>query len=1171
MKRLFEFRDGSSAKFWEITLEGSTVITRYGKIGSVGNNAHKSFADEDAAKKEFEKLVKEKTKKGYLEPGVTNAAATSSTATSSASVLTVTTTAGVTTYLEHPDQNEFFEVHENNNQVRVRRGKIGQPCLEYHAGYKTKGRENYDRLIKEWKKKGFKITQPKTPILAGSIADELIASEIEDHPVYSRIFDMGWGEELRGQQKRIFVFKNGLNWVGNLDFEEMVDMDLTTGVIIEGDVHVSGVLSQLTYEYPNPILITGNVTAQSFGHKDSHMRIDGDLRVENIVYGEYNDGSLEIGGDVHGKAWISADHSMYANGTYFLPSFHDEYDGLSAKVLNFEGGLDWDALREFIWENKNPLRKDFVFTPPEPKVRSGSDSVLEQKMASGEQVESFKESDRAIQILVETMTGKTGGKRTVKLLENPPPEALIRCHSSILLCNALLKNKDFPGAYLGLLERLVELGCDPRFFSEGRAYINESLLTDQADVVELMQRLLTNKPVWKPEADAQTEPQESELRQRVIVLAGQEDVEGMTKLLETWPDRNEEWLSFVGARLEAPSSTPEQRERLRALIPVWTAPVDNQVGEAHQAHPDVQAMLEVMTYDNVDQILQMLATLNAELLKVHSWLLLDSARYMIEYGSEEYIRVIEKLLELGCDPRLAYFSRNMVEVVQESDDESKGEILELFYQKFPRLRPITIKPDTNNNMLRKLIDLENQKANFDSDEHRLWLEGITELEFTDARLERIPESIGRLINLKSLVLKQVKPMGQTLPESIGDLVHLEHLILGHSDFTQIPDLSKLTKLKTLNLRGNRIQSLTNLPASLETLQLDSNPKLETLDLTGLKRLKELWMMFVEVSPQGLESLDSLELLEWGSAGLKPFPEAIAQLTSLKILRMSFNKFVTIPDIRALRELREVDFSYGQLIAFPESLFDLPKLETVRLLKSPNLDTGPVQSLRKRGVDVTADEQDETEEPVQAELSAASKKILAKTKSLNKSANKIMQAQPAQALEQYSQALEMAQRLIEAHPDEFAYQVLFALQGKLWCVNELVGTQPERTQEAIALAHQVLEFTQQHFEMYYSEMGALSRGSQTLAHNTLAWYALQTGVGLEAALENADSAIEELDSRSEAATYAVVLETKTKILFALERHDEAFACIYRMNREFPDVAYFKAQAQTPAFKRWDAEN
>jgi tetratricopeptide (TPR) repeat protein len=212
-----------------------------------------------------------------------------------------------------------------------------------------------------------------------------------------------------------------------------------------------------------------------------------------------------------------------------------------------------------------------------------------------------------------------------------------------------------------------------------------------------------------------------------------------------------------------------------------------------------------------------------------------------------------------------------------------------------------------------------------------------------------------------------------------------------------------------------------------------------------------------------------------------------------------------------------------------------------------------------------------QELAQLELTAASKKILAKTKSLNKSANKIMQQQPAQALEQYSQALEMAQGLFAAHPDEFAYEVLFALQGKLWCVNELVGKQPERTQEAISLANQVLEFTQQIVEMYYSEMGALSRGSQTLAHNTLAWYALQTGVGLEAALENANSAIEDLDYHSDSATYAVVLETKTKILFALERHDEAFTCIYRINREFPEVTYFKAQAQTPEFKRWDEEN
>lgn len=64
--RYFELIDASSSKFWEITLQGAAFITRYGKIGSTGQKTIKEFASEGAAKSEHDKLVSEKTKKGYV-------------------------------------------------------------------------------------------------------------------------------------------------------------------------------------------------------------------------------------------------------------------------------------------------------------------------------------------------------------------------------------------------------------------------------------------------------------------------------------------------------------------------------------------------------------------------------------------------------------------------------------------------------------------------------------------------------------------------------------------------------------------------------------------------------------------------------------------------------------------------------------------------------------------------------------------------------------------------------------------------------------------------------------------------------------------------------------------------------------------------------------------------
>ena len=65
--RHFEFIGGSSRKFWEILVSGNSFTVRFGRIGTAGQSQKKTFADEPKAKREAEKLVAEKMKKGYAE------------------------------------------------------------------------------------------------------------------------------------------------------------------------------------------------------------------------------------------------------------------------------------------------------------------------------------------------------------------------------------------------------------------------------------------------------------------------------------------------------------------------------------------------------------------------------------------------------------------------------------------------------------------------------------------------------------------------------------------------------------------------------------------------------------------------------------------------------------------------------------------------------------------------------------------------------------------------------------------------------------------------------------------------------------------------------------------------------------------------------------------------
>ena len=73
-KRRFELVEGASSKFWEIDVEGATFTVTYGRIGTAGVSKATPCASPAEAAAQAEKLIREKTKKGYQEPasGETN-------------------------------------------------------------------------------------------------------------------------------------------------------------------------------------------------------------------------------------------------------------------------------------------------------------------------------------------------------------------------------------------------------------------------------------------------------------------------------------------------------------------------------------------------------------------------------------------------------------------------------------------------------------------------------------------------------------------------------------------------------------------------------------------------------------------------------------------------------------------------------------------------------------------------------------------------------------------------------------------------------------------------------------------------------------------------------------------------------------------------------------------
>jgi len=61
----YEYSEGTSNKFWEIELAGTSYTSKWGRIGGSMSSSTKSYGDAAAARKEYDKLVNEKVRKGY--------------------------------------------------------------------------------------------------------------------------------------------------------------------------------------------------------------------------------------------------------------------------------------------------------------------------------------------------------------------------------------------------------------------------------------------------------------------------------------------------------------------------------------------------------------------------------------------------------------------------------------------------------------------------------------------------------------------------------------------------------------------------------------------------------------------------------------------------------------------------------------------------------------------------------------------------------------------------------------------------------------------------------------------------------------------------------------------------------------------------------------------------
>ena len=194
------------------------------------------------------------------------------------------------------------------------------------------------------------------------------------------------------------------------------------------------------------------------------------------------------------------------------------------------------------------------------------------------------------------------------------------------------------------------------------------------------------------------------------------------------------------------------------------------------------------------------------------------------------------------------FVQNIHDWVNKDDDEFGEEVgsTELFSQNnlqyvLPLLEPLVNKPVINLNL-------------------------------SYNRLRNLPDSIGNLINLKSLDLHANGLT--TLPDCFANLVNLQHLNLDENQLVQVPIcIFSLVNLQHLNLSRNKLTQLPDFFGNLVKLQI--------LFLSGNQ------LYFV---PDSIGNLVNLTLLNLENNNLSIIRNSFVKLINLNVLHLEDNKF-----------------------------------------------------------------------------------------------------------------------------------------------------------------------------------------------------------------------------------------------------------------------------------------
>jgi len=196
---------------------------------------------------------------------------------------------------------------------------------------------------------------------------------------------------------------------------------------------------------------------------------------------------------------------------------------------------------------------------------------------------------------------------------------------------------------------------------------------------------------------------------------------------------------------------------------------------------------------------------------------------------------------------------------------------------------------------------------------------VVHLAATNNRLGAVPDVLACLINITRLDLSNNSIT--TVCDAMTSLKSLTHLYL-RNNMIKNEDLPKdmrgLRNLRTLNLSGNRLDSLPP----------------QILDIISLRNLFLGANQIGELHP-GISRLRRLRLLYLGGNKLRTLPKEIGELPYMQVLLLSDNKLRHLPvSLSNLSRLQCLHLHQNRLTTLPNDLIHIRSLSELSLRENP---------------------------------------------------------------------------------------------------------------------------------------------------------------------------------------------------------------------------------------------